>query len=200
MRARARLGWCPGPAGPRRQPGSRCARRPDAALLVLALGLGALVTACGDDGTPASDEVRGESSTTSTTHGGHGSIGGGVGSSGTDDEGWCATPGPGVPLSAEQATVAFSTDQVCPGYVTVEPGTAVTWRNDADAEQRVVVTTGRAGDGPVVHEVDLAPGATFEQQLDPGIYTFTVSAIPAFRGTVEVLAADAGGAGAGAAS
>lgn len=148
-------------------------------------------TACSDDrtGDEASPPSQAGDGTTTTTnlldaHEGPNQLG-------------CVTRAPGEPLTRDEAIVRFTTEQVCPGYVTVIAGTPVTFVNEDDVPHTVTVqvmdATGTLGD--VVLREEVPAGEYVEQQfVEPGILAFTTDALPAFRGTVEVQAAEASAA------
>jgi plastocyanin len=150
--------------------------------------LAATGTACSDDSTgdgASATSQAGDGTTTTTNlldaHEGPNQLG-------------CVTRAPGEPLSRDEAIVRFTTEQVCPGYVTVVAGTPVTFVNEDDVPHTVTVqvmdATGTLGE--VVLDEEIPPGEYLEQQyLEPGILAFTTEALPAFRGTVEVQDAEA---------
>ncbi len=94
---------------------------------------------------------------------------------------------PGEILSAADAVVRFSPEQVCPGYVTIAPGTDVTWANVDTVAHTVTITEGNNDpQGKPVASTTVAPGTTWVRAFDQaGVYTFTTDAIPSFRGTVD---------------
>ncbi len=110
-----------------------------------------------------------------------------------DAEGRCITRMPGEILSADEAVVRFTPEQVCPGYVTIVPGTPVTFLNADTVEHTITITEGNAPDGTVVTTGIAPPGGTWVQTFDAlGTFSYLTDAIPSFRGTVEVT----GGGGA----
>jgi plastocyanin len=102
--------------------------------------------------------------------------------------GGCPSRMPGELLLAEEAVVKFTPESVCPGYVTVLPGTPVTWQNNGKESATVTVT--RSDNGDAVVTFDLAAGATHVVPFDTaGTFLYRVSSLPAFTGTVEARAA-----------
>jgi hypothetical protein len=98
----------------------------------------------------------------------------------------CAQHMPGDVLTAEEAMVIFDTEHVCLGYVTVAQGTAITWHNTDDLEQRVIVED---ENGTELMTFDIVPGGATQRALkDVGVYRYRLSAIAAFVGTIEVQA------------
>lgn len=99
----------------------------------------------------------------------------------------CESHMPGEPLDATEAVVGFSTEQICPAYVTVVSGTPVTWHNRSDEARTVRIVEGPTEDGEVVEEIELGPDEMAERTFDePGYLTFTTDALPDARGTVEI--------------
>jgi plastocyanin len=99
----------------------------------------------------------------------------------------CTFGTPGQILSAEQAVVKFSPSGVCPGYVTIAPGTAVTWQNQDTVSHTVTVTEGNLPGGKVVATGTAAPGGSWVQPFaTEGFYLYVTDALPSFRGVVEV--------------
>lgn len=102
-------------------------------------------------------------------------------------DGGCVTRMPGQILSAEEAVVRFSPSQVCPGYVTIAPGTPVTFANQDTKAHTITITEGNLPGGKVVADGVAEPGQTWVRTFDTlGAFTYTTDAIPSFRGTVEV--------------
>lgn len=92
---------------------------------------------------------------------------------------------PGDILSAEDAIVRFSPGMVCPGYVTVNPGTPVGFLNLSDKPETVKLAP--EANGTPVWTATLDPGASKEFPTeDLGVLYYQVSAISSFVGTVEV--------------
>lgn len=101
----------------------------------------------------------------------------------------CASLPPGQPMTAQQAVVRLSTDQICPGYVTVVLGTPVSFVNEAEGPVSVTVhvqaSTGELGE-LLVDEV-LEPGEFLEHDFAAaGLYGYSTDVVESFRGTVEV--------------
>lgn len=101
----------------------------------------------------------------------------------------CVSRMPGEILTEAEAVVRFSTAKACPGYVTVRPGTKVTFHNEDSTAHRVTIN-GTNATGETLPEVGSGvaqPGATWVLTFDDlGMFSFTLDAIPTFRGTVEV--------------
>jgi len=94
---------------------------------------------------------------------------------------------PGQVLTAEEAVVRFSPSQVCPGSVTIVPGTPVTFKNQDAVVHTVTITEGNMPGGKAVSSGTAEAGGTWVRQFDsPGTFTYVTDAIPSFRGTVEV--------------
>ena len=94
---------------------------------------------------------------------------------------------PGQILSAEEAVVRFSPSQVCPGYVTIVPGTPVTFKNQDTATHSITISEGNMPGGKVVMTGTAEAGRAWVQTFDTlGTFTYVTDAIPSFRGTVEV--------------
>lgn len=105
----------------------------------------------------------------------------------------CESHPPGVVLSREQAIVQFDPERVCPGYVTVLVGTPVSFVNQGDAVATVTVTeTAATGElGATLLDVAVGPGEYVEYTpVTAGFLAFATDALPSFRGTVEVRAAE----------
>ena len=103
----------------------------------------------------------------------------------------CTDYTPGEILSAAEAVVTFSTEIVCPGYVTITVGTPVTFTNTADTSLTVEVTsTDRSGalDDLPFFGRSIAPFGSVEYTFtETGLFAYTVDALEGFRGTIEVL-------------
>ena len=98
----------------------------------------------------------------------------------------CAQHMPADILSAEQAVVEFDRGRVCLAYVTVRPGTPVSWHNTDDIGHQVTLQTESGGE---VAKLVVPAGGTIQKSLpDAGIYRFKLSSTPSFTGTVEVKA------------
>jgi plastocyanin len=105
----------------------------------------------------------------------------------TYPEGQCISRMPGQILTADEAVVRFSPSQVCPGYVTIVPGTPVTFKNQDTKAHTITITEGNMPDGKAVTNGIAEPGQTWVRTFDTvGTYTYVTDAIPTFRGTVEV--------------
>ncbi|MGZ4705487.1 MAG: cupredoxin domain-containing protein [Acidimicrobiales bacterium] len=101
--------------------------------------------------------------------------------------GKCTFRMPGEILSAEEAVVWFSTDHVCPGYVTVAPGTEVTFANEDTSAHSVAIAEGAMPGGAEIARASIEPGETWVRSFDSvGSFTYTTDAIPTFLGTIEV--------------
>jgi plastocyanin len=109
-------------------------------------------------------------------------------STGTGRQGFdCTFRMPGEILTADEAVVRFDSTGVCPGYVTIAPGTPVTWQNIDTVEHTVTVTEGNLPGGKEVATDTVPPGGTWVRTFDSeGFSLFVTDAIPAFRGVVEV--------------
>lgn len=95
---------------------------------------------------------------------------------------------PGQLMSAAEATIRFSVDRVCPGYVTIAPGTTVEVRNESAESATVTVRRGLEASGDVVFERKLPPGGQTTVTLEePGFHLYTVDLLESFKGTIEVL-------------
>jgi plastocyanin len=143
-----------------------------------ALALVALVGRAGssNDGTPAARQSQ-PAAVTSVTPGSH------LGHGTSDAAGECASRMPGDVLTAAEAVVRFSAQRVCLGYVTVAPGTEVSWQNAGDQPGTVTVTTPTPVTSPAV-----APGDTWTHRFDDrGVFSYRIDVLPAFVGTVEVV-------------
>lgn len=150
-----------------------------AALVVLAVPAG-----CGSDDSPASgrDTTASPTSAPTTQH-----------SPSPTNEMGCVSKMPGEILTEAEAVVAFSTTKACPGYVTIRPGTEVTFRNEDSVAHRITINgTNATGEKlPVVANGTAQPGATWAHTFDDlGMFSYTLDAIPTFRGTVEVTEND----------
>jgi plastocyanin len=101
----------------------------------------------------------------------------------------CTFRMPGEILTADEAVVRFDQTGVCPGYVTIAPGTAVTWQNTDTVAHTVTITEGNLPGGNEIATGTVPPGGTWVQTFDSeGFSLFVTDAIPAFRGVVEVTA------------
>jgi plastocyanin len=98
--------------------------------------------------------------------------------------GGCASHLPGMVMTEDESIIEFTTDRICPAYVTILTGTTVTWRNLAGAPETVTLTT---EDGTVVTEQLLQPGAEYKYRFDvAGRTIYRVASIPTFTGIIEV--------------
>lgn len=153
--------------------------------LVVALALLSVVGGCGsDDASPA------ERGATHPTTSGHAAT---PTTSAPINELQCISRMPGEILTEAEAVVRFSTAKACPGYVTVRPGTQVTFHNEDSTAHRVTINaTNATGETlPEVASGVAQPGATWVLAFDDlGMFSYTLDAIPTFRGTVEVTEGD----------
>lgn len=105
----------------------------------------------------------------------------------------CADVEPGVVVDRTLAVVHFSTDNICPGWVTVEQGTQVTFTNDDSVARTVVITATQMPDAAEVARFTLAPGGSQPvDTLEVAMRGFSTDAQPGFRGTIEVVAPGGG--------
>lgn len=105
----------------------------------------------------------------------------------------CESVEPGIVVDSSKAVVFFDTESVCPGWVTVEQGTPVTFTNKGSAEHTVVINATQLPDSAEVARFTIPAGAS--QPLDTrdvAMMAFTTDALPGFRGTVEVVAPGGG--------
>ncbi len=98
----------------------------------------------------------------------------------------CDSKMPGEVMTAEEAVVRFSDQQVCPGYVTVALGTPVTWRNTGQTTYTVTIKDGPLPSSPDLQRERVEPGASVAVELPSGQFAWTTDALEAFVGTVEV--------------
>jgi hypothetical protein len=106
----------------------------------------------------------------------------------------CEDVEPGVVVDRTLAVIHFAPDNVCPGWVTVEQGTQVTFTNDDSVARTVVVTESQMPDAAEIARFTLEPGASQPfDTLDVARRGFTTDALPGFRGTIEVVAPGGGG-------
>lgn len=149
------------------------------AAVLLAVGLGCSST--------SSTETAGSTTAAPATTATGGSRPGTAGTT-YPEGGKCLSRMPGEILTADEAVVRFTPSQICPGYVTVAPGTPVTFKNNDTASHVVTITEGTSGTGKTVATATVAAGKTWAQSSDtPGSSTFVIDAIPSFRGTIEVV-------------
>lgn len=105
-------------------------------------------------------------------------------------ENWCVSHMPGEILTAEEAVVRFQGGAICPGYVTVRPGTPITFQNIDDVAHTVVIGTGLTPDEDVLESTQLTPGQSWAKTFDePQTVNYFVDGFEGFRGTLEVRAA-----------
>lgn len=102
----------------------------------------------------------------------------------TQDE--CVSRTPGEVMTADEAKVLFDASQICPNYVTINPGTEVTFDNRDSASHTVTIMAGASQTGQVLEEHTLEPGTTWVRAFpDAGQYTFKVDHFPSI-GVVDV--------------
>lgn len=100
----------------------------------------------------------------------------------------CEDVEPGVVVDRTLAVIHFSSENICPGWVTVEKGTQVTFTNDDTVARTVVVTASQMPDADEIARFTLAPGASQPfDTLDVARRGFSTDALPGFRGTIEVV-------------
>jgi plastocyanin len=100
----------------------------------------------------------------------------------------CADVEPGIVVDRTLAVIHFDREKVCPGWVTVEQGTQVTFLNDDSVEHTVVVTATQLPDSAELARFTIAAGATQPfDTLDPARMGYATDALPGFRGTIEVV-------------
>jgi len=156
-----------------------------AALAAAALlaGCGSSSSASGPQPTSVSETVAAPSSTLDPN----------AGMFGTTDTsptipGQCVSRMPGQGLTPDEAVVYFSTQSVCPGYVTVGVGVPVTFANTDAVAHRVTVNAGAAGTGNTLLDTVIEPGQSYLRAFtSPGVMVYQTDALPSFRGTIEVL-------------
>lgn len=101
--------------------------------------------------------------------------------------GGCPMIPPGQVMSAAEATIRFSVDRVCPGYVTIPVGTTIEVRNEATKSARFVVKEGPDGSGATVFDLELDAGEATSVTFDKaGFHLYTTSLLPSFKGNIEV--------------
>jgi len=102
-------------------------------------------------------------------------------------EGQCISRMPGEILTADEAVVRFSTTRVCVAYVTIKPGTPVTFKNEDSVAHTISITETDLTTGAPVADGVAGPGLTWVRTFDTeGVFSFVTDAIPSFHGTVEV--------------
>ena len=162
------------PSAPRRSAGS--ARRALAIPAVLLVAV--LAASCG-----SSSEQAAATSTTPPSTAPSAATGSGT----TAPAGGCISRIPGAVLRADEAVVRFDPQQVCPGYVTIAPGTPVTFINQDAQAHTVTITEGSLPDGAVVETTTVEAGGSWARTFDAvGTFTYVTDAIPSFRGAIEV--------------
>ncbi|MEJ5254109.1 MAG: hypothetical protein WHS89_02050 [Acidimicrobiales bacterium] len=145
---------------------------------VVAITVAVALTACstGDDRGDRAEPARTTSTTAATTSA----------IAGTPPNA-CDSKMPGEVMTAEEAVIRFSSQQVCPGYVTVALGTPVTWRNTGDAVYTVTIKAGPLPSSTAIRQERVDPGATVVVELPTaGQFAWTTDALEAFVGTIEV--------------
>lgn len=154
------------------RPRTTLARRGATTAVAALVALGALAGCSGSGG----DSAKGPATISPETT---------VGSDGTFS---CDSVEPGIVVDRTKAVVHFDTESMCPGWVTVEQGTQVTFANDGSAPYTVVVTaTQLPGSAEVARFTIPAGGTQPLDTLDVGMMGFSTDALPGFRGTVEVV-------------
>lgn len=140
------------------------------------LSLVLLAGACGGDKTDSASSTSTKDRTT-TTMAGHGAV-----------DADCPSYMPGQVLTPEQATVQFDESRVCPGYVTVAPGTVVTFKNTGKEVATITLTKSYQLDSELVDKLTVEPGdyKTFVRDTPMTIY-YHPSSVPTFRGEVEII-------------
>lgn len=158
---------------------------------VAAVALAGGLLGCGSSSTtsaPATSAPTTAGSSTGSTPGGS-TVGTSPKAPGTTypEDGRCISRMPGEILTAEEAVVRFSSQQVCPGYVTILPGTAVTFKNRDTVAHTITITEGNMPDGKEIANGIAEPGQTWVREFNTlGTFTFVTDAVPSFRGSVEV--------------
>lgn len=149
------------------------------------VSLALLLGACGGDKTDSASST--DAKDTTTTMAGHGTV---------DPE--CPSYMPGQVLTPEQATVQFDETRVCPGYVTVAPGTLVTFKNTGKKAATITLTKSYQLDSELVDKLTVEPGdiQTFVRDTPMTVY-YHPSSVPTFRGEVEIIDPKNPGAGHG---
>jgi plastocyanin len=99
----------------------------------------------------------------------------------------CPMRMPGELVAEAEAVVKFDVDRVCPGYLTVAPGTTVRLRNESSDPAQVTVEFGEQSPGTPLLDETVDPGDETSIELnDAGFYRYRTSTIPSFVGTFEV--------------
>jgi plastocyanin len=102
-------------------------------------------------------------------------------------EGWCQSFPPGQVLTPEQANVRVRDGAICPGYITVLPGTPITFSNLDSVDHTVVIGSELTPDEGVVDSKDLAPDDTWVVTYDADVtYNYFVTSFEGFRGVLQV--------------
>lgn len=144
----------------------------------LALGLAACSSGDGGDGGDNRAEPIQTTSTTAVPT---------TSTTGRTPPNACDSKMPGQVMTAEEAVVRFSNQQVCPGYVTVALGTPVTWQNTGDAVYTITIKDGPLPGSTAVRLERIDPGASVVVDFpSAGQFAWTTDALEAFVGTVEV--------------
>ncbi len=100
----------------------------------------------------------------------------------------CEQVEPGLVVSGSLATVYFDPETVCPGWITVEQGTQVTFTNRGSQTATVVITADQMpGSDEVARFTIPAGGSQPLDTLQVSRMGFSTDALPGFRGTVEVV-------------
>jgi plastocyanin len=105
----------------------------------------------------------------------------------------CDSVVPGEVVDASKAVITFDRESVCPGWVTVEQGTPVTFTNKDSVSHTVVINATQLPDAAEITRFTIPAGGS--QPLDArdvAMMGFTTDALPGFRGTVEVVAPGGG--------
>lgn len=123
----------------------------------------------------SSDSASAEKTT--TTMAGHGTL-----------DANCPSYMPGQVLTPEQATVQFDESRVCPGYVTVAPGTLVTFKNTGSKAATITLTKSYQIDSELIDKLTVEAGdiQTFVRDTPMTIY-YHPSSVPTFRGEIEII-------------
>lgn len=100
----------------------------------------------------------------------------------------CISHTPGAVMNEASAHVFIDKNRVCPGYVTVVEGTAITFHNTGTTPLTLAVAKGYTATEKPVTSLTIAAGATAQYRPKTPIAAlyFFPSVIPSFRGTIEV--------------
>lgn len=94
---------------------------------------------------------------------------------------WCPSRMPDELIPAGEANVYFTATQICPGYLTVLAGDPIKFTNQSSSMADITIETSE----PVI--ADVGPGEGLTTRIsEVGQYQYRVSAIPDFRGIIEV--------------